>query len=131
MMEKNDTNKPGENESCLKVSDWVAFLSSEKHGMLGNIVNFYVFLAAIIAILIVGGKDSLAIMVGGIIAVAFVGFTYFKFVRPLAQRHKAAERVLEKIMTGELKDVTSISTAWGKELPSFERALRRRRRWHR
>jgi hypothetical protein len=126
MMDKNDTNKTVENEPCLKVSDWITFLSSEKHGMLGNIVNFYVFLAAIIAILIIGGRDSVSIIVGGIIAVAFVGFTYFKFVRPLAHRHKAAEKVLERIISGELKDVDSIHGEWERELAAFERARRRR-----
>jgi len=115
-MDINDMNKTGENESCLRVSDWITFLSGEKHGMLGNIVNFYVFLAAIIAILIIGGKDSLTIIIGGIIAVAFVGFTYFKFVRPLAHRHKAAEKVLDRIMSGELKDADSIHGEWERAL---------------
>jgi len=114
MMDKNDTDKTGEGESCLKVSDWVTFLASEKHGMMSHVVNFGAFLVALIAIVLVTGETTVQTIGGGIIAFAFVGFGYFKVLKPLQQRAKRAEDILNKVMSGKLKNERSIREEWGK-----------------
>jgi len=124
-MDKKDTDNTVENESCLKVSDWVAFLTSEKHGIMSNVLNFGAFLVALIAILLVTGEDTgTGAIAGGIIALGFVFFGYLKVLRPLQQRGRLAENILARVMSIKLKDESSIREEWESRLAAIKRARR-------
>lgn len=126
MMDKNDTDKTVENESCLKVSDWITFLTSESNSMLSNVVSFGAFLVAIIAILLVGGENSVIAISGGIVALGCVGFAYFRVLKPLGQRGKLAGEIVERVMSGKLKTESSIREEWEGGLAALKRARHRR-----
>ena len=129
MMDKKDTSKTVKDESCLTVSDWVAFLTSEKHGIISHVLSFGAFLVALIAILLVTGEDTgMRAIAGGIIALGFVVFGYFKVLRPLQQRGRLAEDILTRVMSIKLKDESSIREEWEAGLATLKRPWRRRGR---
>jgi len=128
MTEKNDAEKTVENKSCLKISDWVTFLTSEKHGIMSHVLSFGAFLVALIAILLVTGEDTgMRAIAGGIIALGFVIFGYIKVFRPFQQRGRLAEDILTRVMSGKLKDESIIREEWEEGLAALKRVWRRRR----
>ena len=111
-MKKKDTVKKVEAKSCLNVSDWVTFLSNERQGMMSNVVNFSVFLVAVIALILVTSGYIVFAIASGIIAFGCAGWVYFRVLEPLRQRGSLADEVLRRIISGELKDADSIREQW-------------------
>jgi hypothetical protein len=111
-MKKKDTAKKMEAKSCLNVSDWVTFLSNERQGMMSNVVNFSVFLVAVIALILVTSGYIVFAIASGIIAFGCAGWVYFRVLEPLRQRGNLADQVLKRIISGELKDTDSIREQW-------------------
>jgi hypothetical protein len=54
--------------SCVTISDWTTFLTSEKHGLLGSILSFAAVLIALIAILLSSSVAPWDKVINGIIA---------------------------------------------------------------
>jgi len=120
-MRKRDTVKKAEAKSCLKVSDWVTFLSSERQVMMNNVASFSVFLVAAIAlILVISGYIAFAV-VSGIIVFGCAGWVYFRVLDPLRQRGHLADETLKRIVSGELKDADSIRGEWALGLTVISR----------
>jgi hypothetical protein len=111
-MKKKDTAKKMEAKSCLNVSDWVTFLSNERQGMMSNVVNFSVFLVAVIALILVTSGYIVFAIASGIIAFGCAGWVYFRVLEPLRQRGNLADQILKRIISGELKDTDSIREEW-------------------
>jgi len=127
VMDKNDTGKTVKNEAWLTVSDWVTFLTSEKYGIMSNVLNFGVLLVALIAIaLSTRGNTAMQAIGNGIFAFALLGFVYFKVFRPFEKRGKLAQGILDRVMSGKLKNESSIRKEWEDGLTTFKRAQRRR-----
>lgn len=127
MMAQKGTHKTVKIESCLKVSDWVTFLASEKHGMISHIVSFGAFIVAIVALMLVTSGHIVVVIASGVIAFGCVGWAYFRVLRPLQQRGKLADGILERIMSGEIKDQSSIRKEWEAGLATLKRARRHQR----
>jgi positive regulator of sigma E activity len=116
IMSKGDTDKTVESESCLKVSDWVTILTSEKQGTISNVVSFGSLLVALVAILLsTGGSTTMQHIGSAIIALVFVAFVVLQVLRPFEERGKLAERILKKVMSGDLADESSIRHEWKRE----------------
>jgi hypothetical protein len=111
-MKRKDTAKKMEAKSCLNISDWVAFLSSERQAMMSNAVTFSVFLVAVIALILVTSGHIAFAIASGIIAFGCAGWVYFGALEPLRQRGKLADEILKGIISGELKDADSIRQGW-------------------
>jgi len=111
-MKRKDTAKKMEAKSCLNVSDWVAFLSSERQAMMNNAVTFSVFLVAVIALILVTSGHIAFAIASGIIAFGCAGWVYFGVLEPLRQRGKLADEILKGIISGEFKDAESIRQEW-------------------
>ena len=111
-MKRKDTAKKMEAKSCLSISDWVAFLSSERQAMMSNAVTFSVFLVAVIALILVTSGHIVFAIASGIIAFGCAGWVYFGVLEPLRQRGKLADEILKGIISGELKDADSIREGW-------------------
>ena len=111
-MKKKDTVKKVEDKSCLRVSDWVTFLSNERQGMMSNVVNFSVFLVAAIALILVTSAYIVFAIASGIIVFGCAGWVYFRVLEPLRQRGHLADEILRRIISGEFKDADSIREEW-------------------
>ena len=111
-MEKKDTAKNMGAKSCLNVSDWVTFLSNERQGMMSNVVNFSVFLVAVIALILVTSGYVVFAIASGIIAFGCAGWVYFRVLEPIRQRGSLADEILRRIISGELRDADSIREEW-------------------
>ena len=122
MPAKKGTHKTVKNESCLEVSDWVTFLTSEKHGMISHILNFGVFLVVIVPLMLITTGNTVLIIASGVSAFGCVSWAYVKVLGPLRQRGKLADDILERIMSGELKNVCSIRKEWELGLSVIKRA---------
>jgi hypothetical protein len=142
-MKKKDTAKKMEAKSCLNISDWVTFLSSERQGMMTNVVSFSVFLVAVIALILVTSGHLAFAIASGIIAFGCAGWVYFGVLEPLRQRGHLADELLRGIISGQLKNTDGIREEWllglavirrgwlrqGKgRLAAFKRAWRRQRK---
>jgi ABC-type nickel/cobalt efflux system permease component RcnA len=121
MMRKKDTAKKAEAKSCLKVSDWVTFLSSERQAMMSNVVSFSVFLVAAIALILVTSGYIVFAVVSGIIVFGCAGWVYFRVLDPLRQRGHLADEILKRIIFGGLKDADSIRGEWALGLTVISR----------
>ena len=111
MKKKNAVKKTGDT-SCFSLSDWVTFLSNEKHGMMNNVVNFAVLLVGVIALgLATSGYTVLAIA-SVMVALGCVGWAYFKVLGPLHQRGNLADGILKRIISGEFRDADTIRDEW-------------------
>lgn len=124
MMAKRDIGKTVKNKSCLKVSDWVTFLASEKHGMTSTILSFGLFLVALVSILLVGGENFVMAIIGGIVAFGCLGLAYYKVLKPVGKRGKLAEEILERIMSGKLENGSTIREEWEEGLAALKQARR-------
>jgi len=111
-MRKKDTAKKMEAKSCLNITDWVAFLSSERQAMMSNVATFSVFLVAVITLILVTSGYVAFAIASGIIAFGCAGWVYFGVLEPLRQRGKLADEILKGIISGELKDADSIRQEW-------------------
>jgi hypothetical protein len=111
-MKRKDTTKKTEPKSCLNVSDWVTFLSNERQAMMSNVVNFSVFLVAVVALILVTSGYVAFAIASGIITFGCAGWVYFRVLAPLRQRGKLADEILKGIISGELKDADSIREEW-------------------
>jgi hypothetical protein len=120
-MRKKDTAKKAEAKSCLKVSDWVIFLSGERQGMMSNVVSFSVFLVAAIALILVTSGYIAFAVISGIIVFGCAGWVYFRVLDPLRQRGYLADVILKRIISGELKDADSIRGEWALGLTVISR----------
>ena len=120
-MRKKDTAKKVRDKSCLKVSDWVTFLSNERQGMMSNVVNFSVFLVAAIALILVASAHIAFAIVSAIIVFGSAGWVYFRVLGPLRQRGYLADEILKGIISGELKDADSIRGEWALGLAVIRR----------
>lgn len=121
MMNRNHTDKTIEEEPCLKVSDWVTFLTGQMNSMLSNVISYGVFLVAVIAIIFAGGDDFVTAVIGWTIASVVIAYAYFRTLRRLGKRGALAQKILGMIMSGELKDEPSIREEWASGLAAFER----------
>ena len=111
-MNKRDTVRKVKAKSCLNISDWVTFLSNERQGMMSNVVNFSVFLVAVIALILVTSGYVAFAIASGIIAFGCAGWVYFRVLEPLRQRGSLADEILRRIISGELRDADSIREEW-------------------
>lgn len=102
-----------EEKPHLTVSDWVNYLTSEKFGIMGTVMNFAVFLIALVALIYSTSTNTLwSSIANGIVVVALTGYLLMKIFRPFERRGKATERILKRIMSGELKSEESIRKEW-------------------
>lgn len=125
-MSKNATDKTAENESCLKVSDWVTFLTSEKQGTMSTIVNFGMLLVALIGIIFATKTNSPMEGIGyGILAFALITYVWIWVFAPFQKHARLAEKILKKIMSGDLKNESSIREEWKREQGVLKQAQRR------
>jgi hypothetical protein len=107
-----ETTNKSESEP-LKISDWVAFLTSEKYGSLSNLLSFAAILVTLV-ILIIASKSSgtLQIAIDAVIAFAFVIFSFIKVFKPFGTNADRATKTLKLIMRHDLKTEASISEYW-------------------
>lgn len=109
----SSSHHQGEEESYLTVSDWVNYLTSEKFGIMGTVLNFGAVLIALVALIYSTSTNTLwSSITNGIVVLALMGYLLMKIFRPFERRGKLAERVLTKVMSGELKSEESIRKAW-------------------
>jgi len=124
-MNKNDTDKTVESESYLKVSDWVTFLASEKQGTINTMLSFGMLFVALIGLVFSTKANTTMQVIGNcIIGIALMTWVYFLF-RRLEEHAKPAEKILKKIMSGDLKDESSIRQEWKSQKDVRKRAQRR------
>lgn len=108
-----------EDESWLTVSDWVTFLTSEKYGIMSNVLNFSAVFVALIAILFsIRTGSSMQVIANVVVAFALLAYAFFKVFRPFEKRGKLAEKTLASIMSGKLRSEESIRKAWEDGLKS-------------
>jgi hypothetical protein len=126
MMNKNDKDKTVENESCLKVSDWVTFLTSEKQGTISTVVGFGALLVALVVIVLSAkASTTMQVIENGIMALVLVAYAIVLVFRPFGKQGEVAEKILNKIMSGDLKDESTIRQEWKGQQDALKRAQRR------
>ena len=99
--------------TVLSISDWITFLSSEKHGVMGTLLGFSAVLVALVAILLaVPGRTFWEPLIDGLIAAVFIAFSYVRIVLPYGKKAKYAQDVLNRILNGDLRNEKDIRNAW-------------------
>jgi len=103
----------GGEKSNLTVSDWVNYLTGEKFGIMGTVINFAVFLIALVALIYSASTNSLwSSIANGVVVIALTTYLLLKIFRPFERTGKATERILKRIMSGELRSAESIRKEW-------------------
>ena len=88
----------------LSLSDWIAFLTSEKSSNVSNIISFAaLFLAAFAIIKTVTSNSVIAI------ALAFI---YLRTIGRYGHRAREAGKLLDDIMSGKERDTSKIEKRW-------------------
>ncbi len=102
-----------EEKFYLTVSDWVNYLSGEKFGIMGAVLNVSTVLVALVALIYSISSNTLwTAIANGVVVLALTGYILMKIFRPFERRGKLAERILKNVMSGELKSEVSIRKAW-------------------
>ena len=97
-------------KSVLSVSDWVAFLSSEKQGAFAGTLGFAAVIIALLALVITGNSPALDKLFSTLVI-----FAAYWLGNEILNRHgNKAGRILRKIMRNEYPDEASIRKAWMK-----------------
>jgi len=111
---KRRTARAGRDESWLTVSDWVTFLSNEKHGIISSFLSFCAVFVALIAIVLSTRNNNWTQSLGtSVFVLALTAFVFFKVFRPLRRGATRAEKILNRILSGELRKEKDIRKAWG------------------
>jgi len=98
-----------EQEKIPTLSDWITFLSSEKNPNLANIMGIgAVTLAAISVIVGIGQSDWWL----KVISLLSIWVIFIVLVTWFEVRATKAGRLLKKIMSGELKNISRIKNEW-------------------
>jgi hypothetical protein len=106
----NKQNK--ELEQTLTISDWITFLTGEKYGVLGTFINIGAFFLAAMAIILAADPNPISRVIP--LSVFGVYIVYFLVLRmaPFQTKGKAAEKILGRIISGELKKESDIRGEW-------------------
>ncbi|MFC1870601.1 hypothetical protein ACFLYE_04980, partial [Chloroflexota bacterium] len=115
----------------LTVSDWVTFLSSEKYGILGTALNIGAFFLAVLAIILATEPNPVARLIPVVIFGVYVFCFLFWRLVPIQTRGRLAEKTLDKIMRGELKEVSTIHEEWTNGLSVLKQRRLIWKPWHR
>jgi len=110
-MVKSVENQDNGGVHMLSISDWIAFLTSEKHPNIGNIIGFTAVIIAVVAIIM-----SIVHNWGGAVGAALICVAlliiYFRTTGRYGPRAKAAEQLLDEIMSGKERDPSRIEERW-------------------
>ncbi len=102
----------------LSISDWISYLSGERHSNVGIIVGFSAFILAAFAIIMSVTNNTLISTIPlALVAIALVIF-YFRTIGPYGRRAKLAGKLLDNIMNGKERDLLIIEKEWGKVIDS-------------
>jgi ABC-type nickel/cobalt efflux system permease component RcnA len=96
-----------EEKSELTISDWVTFLSSEKHGVLAAWLSAIALLVALWAL----NSDSLDIWLKLFTSVVTL-LGAFAIYRVSSQRVSRAQKLLNDIMSGKYNDPEKVRDIW-------------------
>ena len=97
----------------LSISDWIAFLTSEKNSNISNIISFAaLFIAAFAIIKTVTTNSVVGAVVLTLIAVA-LAFIYLRTIGRYGHRAREAGKLLDDIMSGKESDPSKIEERWG------------------
>ena len=117
----SSSDHQGEEKSHLTISDWVNYLTSEKFGVMGTVLNVSAVLVALVALIYSTSTGSLwSSIASGIVTLALTYYLLWTIFKPFGLRGKVTERLLRKIMSGELKSEESIRKAWLEETKSIK-----------
>ena len=110
----------------LSISDWISFLSSEKHSNTSNVIGFGSFmLAAGIAILVrINTDNSWPTVVVVVLAALVLIAIFFKTILPIRHATEVARDLLDNIMDGTEREPAKIEEEWRKVI---ERKRRKRK----
>jgi len=104
---------PATSPSCLTISDWVTFLTSEKHGLASTYFGFLSVTVALFGIVLVTRATPWMQYLGSILVVGSVIYLiFFGAANRLQQRGKLAKEILDKIMSGDLTNEETIRKQW-------------------
>ncbi len=99
-------------KDALSVSDWITFLSSEKHGINAVALSLTATVVSLVALIL----SSEGTIWGTVTSAAFVAtmlvLMWTRVLVPLSQRSTRAEKLLKRIMKGELRDSEAIRREW-------------------
>jgi hypothetical protein len=99
--------------SKLSVGDWITFLSSERDAAHNTVLNFGAILIAFVG-LALSSRSAVNWQAGieaGII-ILFTIFAYYRVINPFGKRAGDADKILKKIVLGELHETDDIRKAW-------------------
>jgi hypothetical protein len=119
----------------LSLSDWVTFLSGEKHGTIGHVLNFSSFFVALMAILFsLNNPIWWFAVITGVVAIVLLQYADQKVFKPFRAHGRIADSLLKRIMNGELKSESSIRSEWvsltrAEKLPQTTREATLVRKW--
>ena len=96
----------------LTISDWVAFLTSEKNSNISIIISFAaLFLAAFAIIKTVTTNSVLGAVILAVIALA-LALIYLRTIGRYGHSAKEAGKLLDDIMSGKERDPSKIEGRW-------------------
>ena len=99
--------------SNLSISDWVTFLSGERDVGYNTVLNIGAILITIIGLIIATKTTGILQMwIDAIVAIGFVIYAFRKVLNPFSKRGNKAERLLKRIVSGDLNDPDEIQKAW-------------------
>ncbi len=112
-MDNRNTGKTGRDKSWLTVSDWVTFLSNEKHGISSSFLSFCAVFVALIAIVLSTRNNNWIQSLGtSVFVLALTAWVFCKVFKPLRRRATDARKILNRILSGELIQEEDIRKAW-------------------
>ena len=115
-MKNGAQDQDKEGVQMLSISDWISFLSSEKHSNTSNVIGFGSFmLVAGIAILVRVTTDNIWITVFVVVPTVIILIAiWLKIILPIRYATEVARDLLDNIMDGTERDLAKIEEKWKK-----------------
>ena len=114
--EHGEPEKEKEEKSYLSVSDWVTYLTGEKFGIMGTVLNVAALLVALVALIyLVETPHALGEAIStGVLVISLTVYLFMTTFKPLERTGKKAQDLLKVVMTGKLSE-ECIRKEWFKE----------------
>jgi len=107
----------------LSISDWIAFLTSEKNANTCNIFSLSAVIIAVVALIMSVSNSNWAGAVASAVMCASLMFAYYVTTKQYEQHAKEAGKLLKQIMLGDKdimsgkeRDPSKIEERWNKYL---------------
>jgi hypothetical protein len=100
----------------MSISDWIAFLLSVRDSAINTVLNVGAMLLAFVGLIYAEKTGGIGeALIYAIVVLLISVYVFYKIFSPIGKQERKANRILKKIIKGDLKTADEIKAEWLKK----------------